>query len=110
MVYSRSKVCDGNLKLSVCICLNSVGRIEVLSNGYTATGSGVGRMLNVAGSWAAADAEGRSDDTVGSDGGCQSKEEYGSGEGLGEHLDNEWMKVRRMAGGSTRDRLCRMRD
>jgi hypothetical protein len=74
-----------------------------LRNVYSATGSAFGRLLNVAGSWVA-DAEGRSDDTVGSDGGCQSEEEYGSGEGLGEHLDNEWMKVRRMAAGSARDR------
>ena len=41
-------------------------------------------MLDIAGSWSAAETEGRSDDTVGSDRGCQS-EEYGSGdEGLGE--------------------------
>jgi hypothetical protein len=80
-----------------------------LRNGDTATGSAVGRMLNVAGSWGAADAEGRSDDTLGSDGGCQSEEEYGSGEGFGEHLNNECMKVGRMAAGSTRDRLCRTR-
>ena len=63
-------------------------------------------MLNVASSWIAADTEGRSDNTVGIDGGCQSEEEYGSGEGLGEHLDNEWMKESGMAAGSTRDRLC----
>jgi hypothetical protein len=60
-------------------------------------------MLNVAGFWGAGDAEGRSDDTLGSDRGCQSEEEYGSGEGLGEHIDNEWMK------GLARDRLCRTR-
>jgi hypothetical protein len=40
-------------------------------------------MLNVASCWVAADAEGRSDDTVGIDRGCQSEEEYGSDEGLG---------------------------
>jgi hypothetical protein len=71
-------------------------------------------MLYVALSWAWG-AQGRSDDTsalglgsgvLGIDGGCQSKEEEGSGEGLEEHLDNEWMKVRRMAAGA-RDRLCR---
>ena len=88
-MYSRSEVCDQRHKPSVFVCLDSVGRIEVLSNGYSATGSGVGRMLNVARSWATADAEGRSDDTVGIDEGCQSEEEYGSGEGLGEHFNNE---------------------
>ena len=77
-----------------------------MRNGDSATGSGVGRMLNVASSWTTADAEGRSDDTVGIDGGCQGEEEHGSGKGLGEHLNNEWMKVSRMAAGSTRDRLC----
>jgi hypothetical protein len=63
-------------------------------------------MLNVARSWATADAKGRSDDTVGIDGGCQSEEEYGSGEGLGEHLDNKWMKERKMAARSARDGQC----
>ena len=80
----------------------------MLRNGHIATGSAVGRMLNVAGSWVA-DAEGRSDGTLGSDGGCQSEEEQGSGEGLGEHLNNGWIEVRRMAAGSARERLCRTR-
>ena len=88
-MYSRSEVCDRRCELSVSVCLNSGRCIDVLSNGYSATGSGVGRMLNVARSWATADAEGRSKDAVGIDGGCQSEEEYGSGEGLGEHLDNK---------------------
>ena len=52
----------------------------MLSNGYIATGGGVGRMLNVAGCWAAGEAEAGSDDAVGIDGGCQSEEEYGSDE------------------------------
>jgi hypothetical protein len=80
MIYSRREACNGNLKLPVCICLNRVGTIEVLSNGYIATGGGVGRMLNVAGCWAAGEAEAGSDDAVGIDGGCQSEEEYGSDE------------------------------
>ena len=105
-MYSRLEVFDGRRKLSVCVCRNRGGSIEVLTNVYIATGSCFGRMLNVAGSWVAG-AEGRSDDTLGSDGGCQSEEEYGSGEGLGEHLNNEWMKVRRMTAGSAGDRLCR---
>jgi hypothetical protein len=75
MMYSRIEVCDRRLKLSVSVCLDSAGRIEVLSNGYIATGSGVGRMLNVARSWAAADAEGGRDDIVGIGGVCQSEEE-----------------------------------
>jgi len=56
-------------------------------------------LLDVAGSWAAADAEGRSDGTLGTDKGCQSEKEYGSGEGLGQHLNDEWMEVRRMVAG-----------
>ena len=74
-------------------------------------------MLYVGLSWAGS-AQGRSDDTaalglgsavLGIDGGCQSEEEEGSGDGLEEHFDNECMKVRRMAAGSesARDRLCR---
>ena len=66
-------------------------------------------MLNVAGSWVGV-GQGRSEDTaraLGIDRGCQSEEEYGSGEGFGKHLNKEWMKVRRMAAGSARDRLCR---
>jgi hypothetical protein len=106
-MYSRIEVCDGRLEQSVFVCRNSGGRIDVLTNGNTATGSALGRMLNVAGSWSAGDAEGRRDGTLGSDGGRQSEEEYGSGEGLGEHLSNEWMEVCRMEAGSARDRLCR---
>ena len=66
-------------------------------------------MLSVVGSWICREADGRNDDTFGIDEGCQSKKEYESGEGLGRHLKNEWMKVRRMAAGSERDRLCGMR-
>jgi hypothetical protein len=91
------------VELFVCVCLNSLGKIDVLSNVNTATGSVVGGMLNVAGTWSVAAAEVRSDDRLGSDGGRQS-EEYESGEGLGEHLSNEWMKVRRVAARSARDR------
>ena len=72
-------------------------------------------MLNVADSWVGV-VQGRSEDTAGAlgtglgiDRECQSEDEYGSGEGFGEHLNNEWMKVRRMAAGSARDRLCRTR-
>ena len=75
MVYSRSEVCDGRFKLSVSICLNGGRRVDVFRNGYIATGGSRGRLLNVARSWVAADAEGRSDDTVGIDKGCQSEEE-----------------------------------
>jgi len=63
-MYSRFAVYDGRRKLSASICLNRFGRIDFLSNVDTATGSVVGRLLNVAGSWVAADAEGRSDDTA----------------------------------------------
>jgi len=63
-MYSRFKVYDGRHKLSASICLNRFGRIDVLSNVDTATGSVVGRLLNVLGYWVAADSEGRSDDTA----------------------------------------------
>ena len=109
-MYSRIEVCDARRKLTASVCLDSLGRIDVLGDGYTATGRGIGRFQNVVGSWAAADAEGRTDDTAGIDGGRQSKEEDGSGKGLGEHLNNEWMKVRRMTVGTARDGLCRTRD
>ena len=66
-------------------------------------------MLSVAGNWGVGEADGRSEDTIGIDGGCQSKKEYECGEGLGQHLNNEWIEVGRMAAGSARDRLCRMR-
>ena len=88
-MYSRSEVCDRRREMSISVCLNSAGCIDVLGNGYIATGSGLGRLLNVARCWVAADAEGRRDETVGIDEGCQSEEDYGSGEGLGEHLNNE---------------------
>ena len=81
-MYSRGKVCTGNLELSVC-WHNGAGIIEVLRNGDIATGSTCGRFLNIAGSWAAGDAEARGEANLGIDGGCQSEEEYGSGEGLG---------------------------
>jgi hypothetical protein len=71
-------------------------------------------MQNVVNPWAGV-AQGRSEDTaavgtacgtgLGIDRGCQSKEECGSGEGVEEHLNNECVKVRRMAGGAARDRL-----
>ena len=109
MVYSRSEVCDGRCNISVSIRLKGGRRIEVLRNGYIATGSGIGRLLNVARSWVAADAEGRRDDTVGIDKGCQSEEEYRSSEGLGEHFNNERMKECGMVARSARDRLCRTR-
>ena len=109
IVHSRSEVCDGRCKLSVSVDLNGAGRIEVLSNAYRATGCSFGRLLNVARSWVAADTEGRSDDTVGIDKGCQSEEEYRSGEGLGEHFNNERIKECRMVARSARDRLYRTR-
>ena len=52
---------------------------------------------------------------LGIDRACQSEKECGSDGGLEEHwhFNNEWMlewmEVRRMAVGSTRDRLCEMR-
>ena len=70
MIFSRSEVCDRRRELSVSVCLNGARCIEVLGNGYFTTGNTVGRLLNVARCWVAADAEGRRDDTVGIDEGC----------------------------------------
>jgi hypothetical protein len=67
-----------------------LGSIDVLRNGYIATGFGVGRLLNVAGSWGALDTERRGNDSIGIDRGCQSKEEYGSNEGLGNHFEKQY--------------------
>lgn len=110
IIYSRVEVFDLNLKRSVCSSLNRGGTSEVTSNGNIATGSVLGRMLNVVGSWVGI-AQGRHHDNAfpvpGIDGGRQSEEECGSGNGFEEHLNNEWMKVRGMAAGSARDRLCR---
>jgi len=67
-----------------------LGSINVLRNGYIATGFAVGRLLNVAGSWGALDTEERGNDSICIDGGCQSKEEDGSDEGLGEHFETQY--------------------
>ena len=67
-----------------------MGTIDVLRDGYIATGFAVGRLLNVAGSWGALDTERRGNDGIGIDGGRQSKEEYGSDEGLGDHFEKQY--------------------
>ena len=114
-MYSRCEIFDLDAKLHVTVHRNRGRAIDVLSNVHVATGSAAGRMLNVAGYWVGV-GQGRSEDTAGAPGaglgidrGCQSEEEYGSGERFGKHLNKEWMKVRRMAAGSARDRLCRTR-
>jgi hypothetical protein len=110
MIYSLNEAYDVRRKFSITVCRKSGGRIEVWTNGHIATRSGLGRTLNVVGPWVAEAAQGRRDDNAalgGIDGGRQSEEEYGSGERLGEHLNNEWMEVCRMAAGSAKDRLCR---
>jgi hypothetical protein len=66
---------------------NRGGRIEVLRNGYIATGFIGGRTPSIADSWRSIDAESRGNDSLGIGGGGQNKEEYGSSERLGEHLD-----------------------
>jgi hypothetical protein len=39
IIYSRSEICDLNFEFSVCICRNSGGIIDVLTNGLIATAS-----------------------------------------------------------------------
>ena len=70
-----------------------------MRDGYIATGFSVRRLLNVAGSWGALDTERRGNDSIGIDGGRQTKEEYASDEGLGEHFDIKRIKVIGMAAG-----------
>ena len=98
-MYSRCKIFDLDAKLHVTVQRNRCRTIDVLSNVHVATGSAAGRMLDIAGSRVGV-GQGRSEDTaraLGIDRGCQSEEEYGSDEGFGEHLNKEWMKVRRIA-------------
>ena len=76
-MYSRREANDGRRKFSILICLNSSGRIEVLSNIYVATGLGFRRFLNVLGPWGSGDAESRIQAALCIDG---SKEKYESNE------------------------------
>ena len=80
---------SGNGEVSICVCLSTGGILDVFRNGYTATGLSGGRALNVALSWGSGNTQSRTKDNVGIDGGRQDKEEYGSGEGLGKHLDRQ---------------------
>ena len=96
-MYSRAKTEEGELKISICIWLNTSGSVDGLSNVYTAaTGVSGSRFLNVGCSWVCWNVETRSNDDkgIGIDKGRQSKEEYGSSKGLGMHLKNQ----ERMAG------------
>jgi hypothetical protein len=86
-VYSRSKVGDGSQKGSIWICLNKSGTIEAIGYVYISTGIGAGRVLNVIEFWVSWDVESRMNDSTGTDGRRQGKEDYGSGEELGEHLE-----------------------
>jgi hypothetical protein len=81
-MYSRIEVGDRWRKGPICSCLNRSGSIEVLKDIYIAAGFGGGRSLNVAPCSVSLNAEGRSNESMGIDGGRQSKEEYGSNERL----------------------------
>ena len=94
MMYSRAKTEEGELKISIRIWLNTGGSVDGLSNVYTAaTGVSGSRFLNVGCSWVCWNADTRNNDDkgrgTGIDEGRQSKEEYGSGKGLGMHLKNQ---------------------
>ena len=90
-MYSRAKTEEGEPKSSICIRLNTGGSIDGLSNVYTAaTGVSGSRFLNVGCFWGWWNANTRRNgNTVGTDEGRQSKEEYGSDKGLGMHLKNQ---------------------
>jgi hypothetical protein len=88
-MYSRNEVTDVGRKVSTCICRNRSGTIEVLSDVYIATGLAAGRVLNVALFWDTFNAESRINGSLGIDGRRQNKEEYGSGEEFGEHLNKQ---------------------
>ena len=79
-MYSRCEANDGGRKLSILICLNRSGRFEVLSDIYTATGSGIRWILNVLASWGSGDAESIFHANLCIDGGRDSKEKYKSNE------------------------------
>jgi hypothetical protein len=86
---SRSKVREGSRKASICICLNTAGRVDVLRNAWSATALSGGGTLNVTCCWGSMNAHSRCKEKVGIDGGRQSKEEDGSDEGFGKHLEKE---------------------
>jgi hypothetical protein len=88
-MYSRSEAREGKLKVSACICLNTAGRVDVLRNAWSATALSGGGTLNVTCCWGSMNAHSRCKEKVGIDGGRQSKEEYGSDEGFGKHLEKE---------------------
>ena len=88
-MYSHNEIDNGNIKASTSIYLNRGGRVEGLRNVYFATGIISGRLLSIADCWGPVEAETVFNANLGIDGGRQSKEEYGSGEGLGEHLDKQ---------------------
>ena len=88
-MYSHIEVNNGNIKASTSVCRDRGGRTKGLRNAYFATGIISGRLLSIADCWGSAEAETIFNANLGIDGGRQSKEEYGSGEGLGEHLDKQ---------------------
>ena len=75
-MYSRIKVSNVSGKTSVCIHFNNSGSIEVLSNVYIATRLGLGWALKIASCRVLFDVKSRSNDSMGVDGGRQSKEKY----------------------------------
>jgi hypothetical protein len=81
-MYSPIEVSDRCRKDSICRCLSSSKTIEALSDIYIATGLGGGRLLNVVSCSGSCNAESRLNESMGINGGPQSKEEYGSNEQL----------------------------
>ena len=79
-VSTTIEVCDRRRNVSVCICLHSGGKIEVLGDVYFAAGRVGGRTLNVASYHLPFDAEVRIDASMSISGG------YGSNKRLGEYL------------------------
>ncbi len=69
MMYSPIEVCDGGRKVSVGICLNSGGGIEVLGDVYIATGRFGGGTLNIVSCKLPFDAESRGNASMSINGG-----------------------------------------
>jgi len=82
-----SEVREVKREASACIRRDTAGSVDVLRNVCTAAGRFGSRMLNVRGSWGCWTAEHRLNGNLGIDGGRQSNEEYGGGEGLGKHFE-----------------------
>ena len=75
--------------VSTCICPSSSANIEVLRDVYISTGFDDGRVLNISDCRNPFDTESWSNNSLSTDGGRRSEEEYKSRVSLGEHSERE---------------------